>query len=56
LLDQLVAENPVSLGLWLEGFRPIKGKLLGSLKSIYRHANRRESERTLATNIRLYQK
>ncbi len=49
--DQLVAENPVFLGLWIEGFRPIKGKLLESLKSIYGNPNGRESERTLATNI-----
>jgi eukaryotic-like serine/threonine-protein kinase len=51
VVDQLVAENPVFLGHWMEGFRPIKGKLLASLASIYRDANRRESERSLATNI-----
>lgn len=51
VVEQLVGENPVFLGLWLEGFRPIKGKLLASLEAIYRNANRRESERTLATNI-----
>ena len=50
-MDQLVAENPVFLGLWMEGFRPIKGKLLESLKSIYGNPNGRESDRTLATNI-----
>ena len=32
-------------------FRPIKGKLLASLASIYRDGTRRESERSLATNI-----
>src|ERR1019366_9273514 len=51
VVDQLVAENPVFLGLWMESFRPIKGKLLESLKSIYGNPNGRESERTLATNI-----
>jgi serine/threonine protein kinase/formylglycine-generating enzyme required for sulfatase activity len=51
VVDQLTAENPVFLSIWLEGFRPIKGKLLASLASIYRDANRRESERSLATNI-----
>ena len=51
VVDQLAAENPVFLGLWMEGFRPIKGELLASLANIYRDANRRESERTLATNI-----
>jgi eukaryotic-like serine/threonine-protein kinase len=51
IVEQLVGENPVFLGLWLEGFRPIKGNLLPSLASIFRDANRRESERSLATNI-----
>jgi len=51
VVDQLVAENPVFLGLWMEDFRPIKGKLLESLRSIYGNPNGRESERTLATNI-----
>ena len=51
VVDQLVAENPVFLGLWMQGFRPIKGKLLESLRSIYGNPNGRESERTLATNI-----
>ncbi len=51
VVEQLVGENPVFLGLWMEGFRPIKGKLLASLEGIYRNPNSRESERTLATNI-----
>jgi formylglycine-generating enzyme required for sulfatase activity len=51
VVEQLVGENPLFMGLWLECFRPIKGKLLPSLAHIYREANRRESERSLATNI-----
>jgi serine/threonine protein kinase/formylglycine-generating enzyme required for sulfatase activity len=51
VVDQLVAENPVFLGLWMEGFRPVKGKLLAALADIFRDLNRRETERTLATNI-----
>ncbi len=51
VVDQLVAENPVFLAFWVEGFRPIKGKLLESLKSIYGNPNGRESERFLATNV-----
>ena len=51
VVEQLVGENPVFLGLWMESFRPIKGKLSPSLAIIYRDANRRESERTLAMNI-----
>jgi hypothetical protein len=49
--DQLVAENPVFLGLWMEGFRPVKGKMLAPLANIFRDLKRRESERTLATNV-----
>src|SRR5207247_780184 len=51
VVDRLAAENPVFLGLWMEGYRPIKGKLLASLARVYRDANGRESERTLAANI-----
>jgi len=49
--DQLVAENPVFLGIWMENFRTIRVKLLASLANIVRDSERRESERTLATNI-----
>ena len=51
VVNQLVVENPVFLSFWMEGFRPIKAKLQGSLANIYRDANRRESERSLATNL-----
>ncbi len=51
VVEQLVGENPVFLALWMESFRPIKGKLLEPLKNIYGNPTGRESERTLATNI-----
>ena len=51
VVEQLVGENPVFLGLWLEGFRPVRGKLLPSLVAIYRDADRRDAERSLATSI-----
>lgn len=51
VVEQLVGENPVFLAFWIESFRPIKGKLLVSLNSVYGNPNSRESERTLATNI-----
>ena len=35
----------------MESFRPIRGKLLESLKSVYGNSAGRESERTMATNI-----
>ncbi len=49
--EQLVAENPVFLGQWSEGFAPVKDKLLAPLAAIARDDRRRESERTLAANI-----
>jgi len=49
--DQLVVENPVFLGLWMEGFRPIKEDLLAPLETIYRNAESAESARSLAANI-----
>ena len=51
VVDQLVAENPVFLGLWLETFRPVKNKLMDSLVSVYKKNDGQESERNLATNI-----
>jgi eukaryotic-like serine/threonine-protein kinase len=51
VVDQLVEENPVYLSLWMQGFRPVRGKLLPPLETIYRDARRRESERSVATSI-----
>jgi formylglycine-generating enzyme required for sulfatase activity len=51
VVGQLVAENPVFLGLWTEAFRPIRRALLAPLATFYRDPNGRESERTLATSI-----
>jgi serine/threonine protein kinase/formylglycine-generating enzyme required for sulfatase activity len=51
IVDQLVAENPLFVSLWMEHFRPIKEKLLASLATIYADTQRRESERTVATSI-----
>jgi hypothetical protein len=51
-VDQLVAENVVNLRIWIEGFRPVKGKLLAALAAVYRDRKReRTAERSLATNI-----
>ena len=43
VVDQLVAQNPVFLSLWLEGFRPVRLRLLPSLAAIFRN---RADERT----------
>src|SRR5262249_56879887 len=50
VVDQLVAENPVYLDLWLKGFRPIKDKLLAPLGVIFRDREAEHGpERSLAT-------
>lgn len=51
VVQHLVGENPLFVGLWMDGFRPIKEKLIAPLANIYRDASRRDSERMLATNI-----
>ena len=50
--DDLVAVNPVFLGLWSDSLRPVKAKLLERLSAIFRdHQPERATERTLATNL-----
>ncbi len=44
--------NPVFLGIWLDGLRPVKNRLLAPLSAAFREsAPRRAVERTLAANI-----
>jgi serine/threonine protein kinase/formylglycine-generating enzyme required for sulfatase activity len=47
----LVTEPAVYLATWMEYLRPVGGNLLTSLSMIYRDAERRETERSLATEI-----
>jgi len=52
VVNDLVLENPVFLGQWLEAFRPVKGHLLAPLSDVFRdHQSERIAERKLATNI-----
>jgi formylglycine-generating enzyme required for sulfatase activity/tRNA A-37 threonylcarbamoyl transferase component Bud32 len=51
LAGDLVAANPVFLGLWMEGLRPVRARLLTPLAAIFRDARRSETERMLATSI-----
>jgi formylglycine-generating enzyme required for sulfatase activity/tRNA A-37 threonylcarbamoyl transferase component Bud32 len=51
LADELVAANPIFLGRWMEGLRPIRTRLLAPLANIFRDHERSETERTLATSI-----
>jgi serine/threonine protein kinase/formylglycine-generating enzyme required for sulfatase activity len=50
VVNQLVAENPVYLDVWLKGFRPIKDRLLAPLSVVFRDRKaERGPERSLAT-------
>jgi hypothetical protein len=51
IANRLVAENPLFLRDWREGFKPVKDKLMGPLSSIFRdHRAERRSERSLANS------
>jgi serine/threonine protein kinase len=49
--NALVAVPAVHLATWLESLRPVRAKLLAPLAGIYRDGKRRETERSLATDI-----
>ena len=46
LADQIVTENPLVPGVWIEGLRPVRHSLLNSLATIFR-----DTERSLAMGI-----
>ena len=49
--NDLVAVPALHLSLWMEALRPVRTKLLPQLSAVYRDAGRRETERSLATDI-----
>lgn len=49
--NDLVGVPAVHLGAWLESLRPVSGKLLAPLAEVFRDRERRETERSLATDI-----
>src|SRR5262249_37678197 len=52
LAEQLVAENPIFLGIWMEALRPAKAPLIEALGMIFRERrDERTAERNLATII-----
>src|SRR5262249_23724134 len=52
VVEDLVSVNPVFLGVWSEGFRPVKARLLLPLAEVFRELQaERTAERTLATNL-----
>jgi formylglycine-generating enzyme required for sulfatase activity len=52
VVNDLVLQNPVFLGIWSEAFRPVRNQLLPQLSEIFRdHQPERAAERSLATNL-----
>ena len=49
--NDLVAVPALHLSLWMESLRPVRTKLLPQLSAVYRDPGRRETERSLATDI-----
>jgi formylglycine-generating enzyme required for sulfatase activity len=49
--NDLVRVPAVHLAAWLESFRPVRAKLLAPLAVVFRDAKRRETERSLGTDI-----
>jgi serine/threonine protein kinase/formylglycine-generating enzyme required for sulfatase activity len=51
IANDLVGVQSVYLATWLEALRPVRGRLQAPLEVIFRDAKRRETERSLATDI-----
>jgi hypothetical protein len=51
IADDLVAVPAVYLATWMEALRPVRGKLLDPLSFVFQDAKRKETERSLATDI-----
>ncbi len=49
--NDLVGVPAVYLATWMESLRPVRGQLQAPLAVVYRDAKRRETERSLATDI-----
>jgi formylglycine-generating enzyme required for sulfatase activity len=51
VVNDLVRVPSVYLATWLACFRPVEARLLAPLGDVFRDSNRRETERSLATDI-----
>ena len=52
VVNDLAAVNPAFLGVWIDGFRPVRSSLLDALAAVFRDRKaERTAERTLATSI-----
>jgi formylglycine-generating enzyme required for sulfatase activity len=49
--NELVSVPAVYLAVWMDAFRPVREKLLAPLAVVFRDGKRRETERSLATDI-----
>ncbi|HLN31251.1 MAG TPA: protein kinase [Gemmataceae bacterium] len=49
--NDLVAVPASYLSLWMDSLRPVRQKLLAPLSAVYRNASRRETDRSLATDV-----
>jgi formylglycine-generating enzyme required for sulfatase activity len=51
IAQDLVTVPAVYLASWMDCLRPVRGKLLGPLTAVFEDGNRRETERSLATDL-----
>ncbi len=51
LVQKLVSVNSLLLPRWIDALRPVRGKLTGSLETIFRDKSRAETVHSLATDI-----
>jgi serine/threonine protein kinase/formylglycine-generating enzyme required for sulfatase activity len=51
VVSQLVTQNPLHLGYWIDSFRPIRQKLLDPLTKLFRDPLHKPTERSLAAVI-----
>jgi eukaryotic-like serine/threonine-protein kinase len=47
----LVASNPIELGSWIEGMRPVRPHLIGALRGFFSEKTHPDTERMSATNM-----
>jgi formylglycine-generating enzyme required for sulfatase activity len=51
LADDLVAVPAFYLGSWIDGFHPVRARLIPSLSAVFRNPRRRDAERSLAADV-----
>jgi formylglycine-generating enzyme required for sulfatase activity len=51
VVNDLVGVPTVHLAVWMDSLRPVRAKLLAPLRAVFRDKERRETERSLATDV-----